>query len=235
MINEIQALTDKCTNVLDLNGASLPDEYFYQSVPLCIIDAVFSIGVRYTSVQNVVSRFCEFTGQTKTRNCSLIPNVNDQYSVEEFCMMQEQDDPDLMAESVYKSRHRTSPKNGILKAQATHEFAKCLKKYGVNCFQDLHKVIDDVNFSNEIKQIKGQTSGISLQYFWMLAGSESLIKPDRMIIRFISDSLSREIRIEEALPLLQQVSVKLQTEYPRITPRLLDYKIWEYQREINNT
>lgn len=68
----------------------------------------------------------------------------------------------------------------------------------------------------------------------MLAGSESLIKPDRMIIRFISNSLSREIKIEEALSLLQKVSVKLQTEYPRITPRLLDYKIWEYQREINN-
>lgn len=152
MINEIQTLTDKSTKVLALKEASLPDEYFYQSLPLCIVDAVFSIGVRYTSVQNVVSRFCGFTGQTKIRSCSLIPNINDQYSVEDFCMMQEQSDPNLMAESVYKSRHRTSPKNGVLKAQATYEFAKCLKKHGVNYFQDLHKVIDDVNFSNEIKK-----------------------------------------------------------------------------------
>mgnify|MGYP003466554474 CR=1 FL=1 len=36
----------------------LGDEYFYASLPLCVIDAVYSIGVRYGSVRNVIRRYC---------------------------------------------------------------------------------------------------------------------------------------------------------------------------------
>ena len=48
-----------CEANLPLNE-KLGREYFYQSLPLCVIDAVFSIGVRYAGVKKVVSRYCDY-------------------------------------------------------------------------------------------------------------------------------------------------------------------------------
>lgn len=38
----------------DLKPLPLPEEFFYASLPLCVVDAVFSIGVTYTSTANTV-------------------------------------------------------------------------------------------------------------------------------------------------------------------------------------
>src|SRR5205085_11775930 len=53
--------------VLPLATAALDAEYHYQSLPLCVIDAVFSIGVKYSGTRRVVARYCEFTGQRRIR------------------------------------------------------------------------------------------------------------------------------------------------------------------------
>ncbi len=42
-----------------LEPLPLPSEFYYPSLPLCIIDAVYSIGVTYTSTRKTVIRFCE--------------------------------------------------------------------------------------------------------------------------------------------------------------------------------
>src|SRR5215470_10096832 len=41
-----------------LEAAKLENEYEYSCVPLCIIDAVFSMGVRYESTRHTVREFC---------------------------------------------------------------------------------------------------------------------------------------------------------------------------------
>ena len=51
-------LADCCKQHIHLQKARLGDEYFYASLPQCVIDAVFSIGVRYEGVQNVVRKYC---------------------------------------------------------------------------------------------------------------------------------------------------------------------------------
>ena len=45
---DVSSVVDQATRVLSLEHARLGEEYFYQSLPLCVIDAVFSIGVRYS-------------------------------------------------------------------------------------------------------------------------------------------------------------------------------------------
>jgi hypothetical protein len=52
-------VAEHCERVLPLATASLGNEFYYQSLPLCVIDAVFSIGVRYEGVQNVIKRYCQ--------------------------------------------------------------------------------------------------------------------------------------------------------------------------------
>ena len=45
-------------NIPNLAAARLGKEYEYHSLPLCVIDAVFSIGVRYRNTQKAVDAWC---------------------------------------------------------------------------------------------------------------------------------------------------------------------------------
>ena len=163
--SEIFAIIEQAKRVLPLSLAKLSDEYFYQSLPLCIIDAVFSIGVKYDSTRKVVIRYCEQTSQLCIRVGIDFPSQNEQESISSFCKRPEQFDLNLMADNVYKNRQRTSTRNGILKAEAVLKFAKVLQTFGVEYFQDLAKVISDPKFDSALRAIPGQKSGISIQYF----------------------------------------------------------------------
>jgi hypothetical protein len=67
----------------------------------------------------------------------------------------------------------------------------------------------------------------------MLAGSDDLIKPDRMIIRFL-ESISGEIlSLTDCQIILAEVSKNLQKNGFDITPKKLDNLIWNYQRDLN--
>ena len=217
--------------LLPLGGASLGDEYRYQSLPLCVIDAVFSISIKYAIVQGVVARYCTYTGQRRVRPSGDLPPRAEQEGISCFCDRPEQADPAVMAERVYGSRNLTSPRGGILKSEATLRFAQCLRvATSVEHLQDVTRVADSADFEADIRAIPGQGSGLSLQYFWMLAGSEEFVKPDRMVLRFLAAALSRPVAASEALPLLRAACESLAASYPNLTPRLLDHEMWKYQR-----
>ena len=55
---EIEQIVLHCKSVLDLTDAHRVDEFHYASLLVCVIGAVFSIGVRYGSTENVVRRCC---------------------------------------------------------------------------------------------------------------------------------------------------------------------------------
>ena len=59
---KVDSLCTACESELDLSSASLSASYYYDSLPYCVIDAVFSIGVKYTSTQNVVKNYCTYYG-----------------------------------------------------------------------------------------------------------------------------------------------------------------------------
>ncbi|PKO09792.1 MAG: hypothetical protein CVU40_07855 [Chloroflexi bacterium HGW-Chloroflexi-2] len=86
-------------------------------------------------------------------------------------------------------------------------------------------------FEAEIARIPGQSSGLSTRYFYMLAGDENFIKPDRMIRRFIQAAIGRELSIEDCQELLLAAHAELVRDYPLLTPRSLDHEIWLYQRQ----
>ena len=127
-----------------------------------------------------------------------------------------------MAEQVYKNHQRTSATNGILKADAVARFACCLRSHSIESLHDVPKVANSQRFEAEIKAIPGQGSGISLRYFWMLAGSDQFIKPDRMVLRFLGSALSRAATVQEAGPLMIAACQLLVVKYPQLTLRLLD-------------
>ena len=235
-MTEAKRVAERAKQVLPLRGAALEDEYFYQSVPICLIDAVYSIGVRYSQVQKVVDNYCRYFNLRKTRgDRNILPPIDTQESISDFFKKMQDIGIETFTSHIFRNRQRTSTNRGILKAEAIYRFAEVLKKYGINYLQDVPAVIKSVDLENDIKQIPGQRSGISLRYFFMLSGSEDFIKPDRMIQRFLESVLQRPIRIVESQHLLSEASDELKIHYPNVTPRLLDNLIWQYQRQQRYT
>lgn len=224
-------VAERANALLTLTDAILPDEYYYNSLPPCVIDAVFSVGVRYESVQAVVNRYCRYFKVRQFRiDRSAAPPLKAQESISELCEHFQEYGLERMTREIFANRQRTSTRNGLLKAEAARRFASTLESHRIEYLQDVAQQLPSESLEQDIRSIPGQGSGISLQYFWMLAGSDDLIKPDRMIIRFLETSLERTVQVDEAQSLLTYAASALRSIYPSLTPRLLDFKIWEYQR-----
>ncbi|WP_163537017.1 hypothetical protein [Gracilibacillus sp. YIM 98692] len=229
----VEAVAEASKEKFDLANLALPEEYYYQSLPLCVIDAVFSIGVRYESTRNTVKKYCDFFVLKRTRDNDITPDINEQESVDMFIKKMDEMGIETFTYDVFQNKQRTSTTNGILKTEAVYQFCKVLQQYDVHYLQNMPKILGNRSFENEIKSIKGQGSGVSLTYFFMLAGSDEWIKPDRMILRFLEDVLGSKVNINEAQAIMTRSSELLKKDYPNLTPRLLDYAIWEYTRVIN--
>jgi hypothetical protein len=228
---EVENISNRCRQVLNLQDAVLPEEYFYQSLPFCVIDAVYSIGVKYASTKKVVINYCNYFKMQRIRNNrNNLPQTESQESIEAFLTKFNELGIETFKSNIFDNRQRTSSRNGILKSEAVFRFAEVLKRYSINFFQDVPLIIANDSFESDVRRIPGQTSGISLNYFFMLAGSENFIKADRMIIRFLENILNRPVTREEAQSCLAHVKDELIKEYPNLTLRLFDSVIWNYQR-----
>jgi hypothetical protein len=213
-----------------LEPITLSPEYYYASLPLCVIDAVFSIGVTYTATRNTVIRFCERQYWTRTLEPAT-PRKRGEHTIGEFLELFEGLGPDQMADDLFGNRQRTSARSGILKAEAVQRFAEVLKEVGIVDFADL---TDDRLAAAEIlvREIPGQKSGISFDYFQMLAGDDDLIKPDRMVQRYIGKALGvkpEQVTPDRARELLSSAMTILAGKGAIWSARQLDYTIWKTQ------
>jgi hypothetical protein len=217
----------------DLN-IPLPDgEYEYAALPLCVIDAVFSLGVRYESTWRTVCDWCARYHWEKER-----ARAAEERTVTEFLhILQPYENRwEQMATDVFRNRQRTSTRSGILKAEAVFRFAKTLQRFGVDTFADILKFGLRDDLRREIKSIPGQGSGLSFNYFLILAGNKDAVKADRMVTRFVANALGqRDVPQELAETLVREASRILRLEFPKLTPSLLDHAIWKYQRDQDDT
>jgi hypothetical protein len=230
MDNEAKAVADLAERVLDIGSAKLCEDYYYQSLTLCVINAVFSINARYSAVQNVVARYCQYFKLRRVRDdWHTVPPVEDQEPVSALCQKYRELGIPKFADDVYQNHQRTSARGGILKAEAVERFGSVLRAHGIEYLQDVGRAMEDSRLEAAVRTIPGQGSGISLRYLWMLGGSDDIIKPDRMIMRFLQRALGREPSMREAQALLAGAAGLLKFKFPHLTPRLLDYKVWEYE------
>ena len=225
-----ESLAAYCRAVLPLADFQPGEASYYRSLPLCVIDAVFSIGSHYVATRNTVQRFCAHFA-LESGNPRHPEPAPDQLSIQDFLAIYTQYGVEGMAGQVYQNRQRTSTRNGILKAEAALYFAEAIAAFDVDRFEHVARIFENEAFEARIKQIPGQRSGISLRYFYMLIGSQDYIKPDRMILRFLQAALDRTPGLQEAHDLVVVASMILRAEYPYLTPAALDHLIWAYQRE----
>jgi hypothetical protein len=214
----------------ELEPKPLADEFFYASLPLCAADSVFSIGVRYAATRAAVRRFCARQGWQET----VAPEAMRQrgeHRVSDYLAICDGMTPEQMADDLFGNRQRTSPISGILKAEAVQHFCAALVEAGIEDFCDM----DDAKLDAAealVRRIPGQKSGISFDYFRMLAGDDDLIKPDRMVQRYIAGALGvapQKVSPESARVMVQKAAHSLRAEGFDWSPRRLDHTIWAFQ------
>jgi len=207
-------------------------EFRYASVPLCILDAVFSIGARYESVQALVERYTRRYDLPLHRPSAVLPDPLNQAEVSVLVGQIEAIGPERFAVEVLHNRRPTSPRNGILRSEAARRFGVALETHGVQTFQDLTGGAQDPALDRDLRAVHGQGSGIAVKYFFMLAGADHLVKPDRMIMRFLRRVLDRPVSAEEAQQLLGEVADVLSIKGKAVTTGAVDYAIWSHEREM---
>ena len=216
-------------SVVDVIGHQFIDRYLkeikyygYRSLVLNVIDAVYSISVKYESTLRVVERFAKLVNiDVEQGDYSLVQFVQDFGSY----------DYEMLADDVFKNRQRTSATNGILKAEAVVRYIKILVDFDINNKEDLLNYPDKNEIRKKIGLIPGHRSGIAFSYLLMLSGDTSTFKPDRHMFNFFGHFLGYGAMDDNDLkPAFEEQLKIIGISYPKFTIRTLDSLIWNYMK-----
>lgn len=203
-----------------LDWCNIPTEMTYSCywcLPQIILDAVFSINARYKAATNVVERYAKAAG--------LQPGW--EQTISGFLTFAKRYDLNDFASAILGNSQRTSPRGGILKAEAAIRFAQTLQQFEVDCLAHKDAILDSDQFCRHIRAIPGQQ--VSCDYFLMMLGRKDLVKPDRRVLAFLHNCLDgRELTGDQAYVLLNAVTRLLALEHCGLQPRFLDHLIWRY-------
>ena len=109
--------------------AGWPMATTYSSLALAVIDSLWSIGVRYTGVRNVIARYRAFRSRAGV-------DADQDTPADLAAVIDGAGGPDAFAEIV-ANRQRTSSRNGILKAEAVRLAADVLIDAGISVPADV--------------------------------------------------------------------------------------------------
>jgi hypothetical protein len=198
----------------------LPPEYSYASLSTMLLDAIFSIGVRYGQVKAVIARHAKCQQYDPWQFSDVDP-----YPLPKLILEGRQGTAEEFADKL-GNRCLTSTRSGILKAEAVLLAAEALVQHGIMDLPSWRSHSDNLEAlkaaERDFRAIKGQSTGISWRYLSMLAGDDNNVKPDRMIIR-------------EAGELLLTAAAALRGihGYPStLTARQLDAAVWNVARSF---
>jgi hypothetical protein len=190
----------------------------YRSTALAAIDAIWSIGVRSSSVVNVIARYSALRAEQGAdpeadTPADLVAFFDACGSAEEFARL-------------VRNRQRTSSRGGILKAEALRRAAALLAGKRIETPTALRSLgrLERDELQTEWRRIPGQASGVSWDAFVMLSGMSG-VKADRMIRRFVAEALGKregEVTAARARELVIAASDVLGIE-----DRVTDFAIWE--------
>jgi hypothetical protein len=216
---QLEVLAERCQQ---FRGSKAPGGY-PGSLALCLVDAIQSTGVTYTSVENVRESYRSYRkvkdGDPETDGAKeLLKTFNDLGG------------STCWAEKI-GNQNKTSTRAGApLKAEAIRQAAELLDRAGITDTAKLRVAVDSPKLEkvkSEWLRIPGQSSGITWRYILMLAGVPG-VKPDRMIIRFVAAALglsSRRVKPDFAAEAILATAERL-----TMSPTDLDHAIWDWQR-----
>lgn len=246
--DELDVLIAACERDLGDHALWFSPDGYPASLALCLIDSVFSIGVKYQGVANLVKRY-------RTYRVTQTGNADADGVLELMGTFEHLGDAEGWAAKL-QNNQRTSTRSGILKSEAVLREAHVLAKHGVWTSRDLRAARQAgrlPEIKSEWQSVPGQRSGISWSYFLMLARvlpgdgdtdtradhplptgldsdpdeAISGVKPDRMIKRYVASTIGVA---ETALGDRKAASlVKAAAEAQGWDVIALDHAVWRFQ------
>ena len=205
----------------DPSGWPRPDGY-PNSLALCVIDSIWSIGIRYSTVVQVLDRYLTARGENGLEACQS-HQEGPRAFLAWFSGPSGPHTPERLSELV-ANRNRTSSKNGVLKATAVVQAMQLLSGEAIESTEDLRTRGDSVK-DKWTSTVPGQRSGISWSYLLMLAG-EPGVKADRMVMSFMKRmSAPSQMTADQFVDLVVQ-----EINDPRIDATNVDHQIWLTER-----
>ena len=231
--SRLERLVEGLKGRLDLTGSfDLALYPAYQSLPLCILAAVFHLSPKGEGSESVVSSYCRyFSLKEKREDPYALPPEEEQESVSAFLEKAGRLGVEAFARDVLGSLEKASPRSQKLMGESALRFARVLRTHRVEFLQDVPSVQGRVSFENAAMSIPGLQSGLEVRYFYRLAGCAELPKVDRLTRRFLVEQTGENLSQEEAGQLLEEVVARLKTEYPQMTPAILERQIGLYKME----
>ena len=215
--------------LLELGDPSMWErpEGYRGSLALCVIDSIWSLGIRYQTVEKVLDRYLIARGHRGLEDAQICSDGPG--DLLEWLRSQSggSGSSDRFAEIV-GNRNRTSSTNGVLKSEAVVQACTLLNSMGINTTADLISQAHVVE-PRWLTEVKGQASGISWKYLLMLAG-QSGVKPDRMVKRFMqrmgaTTAVSPDDFVQALVDAINQ---------PAVDATAVDHQIWLLERDSSS-
>lgn len=204
-----------------------PRKLRWTSLSFCIVDAVWSIGANYDNVvvPLVRKKFAAKFGVNEPTVPASQPVPEDPLPLSRL------DGLTVDSLTALTNRQRTSTRGGILKAEAVLQHVAVFRDHNVETMQKaLALLLEPERFDKideALRRIPGEGSyGIRRNYLWMTIGQDDLIKPDRMVLRWLD---RQEVKTDPAgarniiAALVPLVSAGLKR---RVTAWEIDHALW---------
>lgn len=201
-------------------------------LPLCVLDAVFSINARYSGVARACHAYADHSGAADpllpVTAAGAIIGTDREQPVHVLARLGRQMGPERFAADVVCHRGRTSARGGVLKAEAAIRYAEVLASAQVRCLGDVAQLLGEPARMAEIEQqlvlVPGHGSGARLSYLWMLAGNNDRVKVDRMLLRWLCRHLGKPVEAADATMLVAGLAERVGH-----TAWEIDHAIWRYE------
>lgn len=199
--------------------------YGYRSLSVCILDCVYSLRAKYTSVTiPVVERYAKMYmdgnrfayGDTISALLAHIDEVGG---------------PAAFADNVLKNHQKSGGKKAVPKEETCAQLAQYLKGLHIETIEDFQAFEPQELLEIVVHAVKG-LGDAGTNYLFMLAGDHDRCKPDVHIHHCIRDACGEDVTNEECQILFAEAVEILQQNHPSLTVRDLDHTVWhKYQAE----
>lgn len=219
MQNEADVLTAACERDLGESGGWFIPSGYPDSLALCIIDAIYSTGARYVTVEKVLARYRNYrAGQGGNADTDGVGEL--------LTTLAEVGGPDTWATQIGNRRPTSTAANAPLKSVAVANVAEALADLGIRTAEELRAVAADDDRREQAKRAwcaaPGQRSGITWEYALVLAQIPG-VKADRMVVGYVARAVG-DVSAVRAAELVRDVA-----DVNGWNAIALDHAIWRFE------
>lgn len=197
-------------------------EYGYANLPLCLVDAVFSLREPYSQVRCTVVRF----GRYWDANFGPPRAGSPELMLSTFTTVVEVLPAEQLARDMFQDAHKAPGCRELFKAAVVVDLAQRLCSAGIETREDVLMEEHQTALHEAVTNTRG-IGPVGLRYLRMLCGDEDEAKPDVWILRFLQeDVLTRHVSEDEAVGLLRAATEIIRADVPWLTLRAVDHAVW---------